>query len=92
MPTTTRDKASGSASNALPDVLQFMQLLWAVVHGFERTSKRMSGEMGVGARDRAATGRVLERLAGQLQSWTSPGSVSLFRRRRRPRSRRARDE
>jgi DNA-binding MarR family transcriptional regulator len=31
----------------LPDVLQFMQLLWAVVHGLERTSKRMSGDIGV---------------------------------------------
>lgn len=31
----------------LPDALQFMQLLWAVVHGLERTSKRMSGEIGV---------------------------------------------
>ena len=36
-----------SASTELPDVLQFMQLLWAVVHGLERTSKRMSGEVGV---------------------------------------------
>jgi DNA-binding MarR family transcriptional regulator len=36
------------AANAqLPDVLQFMQLLWAVVHGLERTSKRMTGEIGV---------------------------------------------
>jgi DNA-binding MarR family transcriptional regulator len=31
----------------LPDVLQFMQLLWAVVHGFETTSKRMTSDMGV---------------------------------------------
>jgi DNA-binding MarR family transcriptional regulator len=31
----------------LPDVLEFMQLLWAVVHGLERKSKRMSGELGV---------------------------------------------
>ena len=32
---------------ALPDVLQFMRLLWAVVHGLERTSKRMTGSLGV---------------------------------------------
>ena len=32
---------------ALPDVLQFMQLFWAVAHGLERTSKRMTGEIGV---------------------------------------------
>src|ERR671918_1162688 len=31
----------------LPDVLQFMQLLWAVVHGVEKTSKRMTGEIGL---------------------------------------------
>jgi DNA-binding MarR family transcriptional regulator len=31
----------------LPDVLQFMQLLWAVVHGVEKTSKRMTAEIGV---------------------------------------------
>jgi DNA-binding MarR family transcriptional regulator len=31
----------------LPDVLQFMQLLWAVVHGFETTSKRMTTGVGV---------------------------------------------
>jgi DNA-binding MarR family transcriptional regulator len=31
----------------LPDVLQFMQLLWAVVHGLEQTSKRMRGLLGV---------------------------------------------
>jgi DNA-binding MarR family transcriptional regulator len=36
-----------TAATTLPDVLQFMQLLWAVVHGLERTSKHMSGEIGV---------------------------------------------
>lgn len=32
---------------ALPDILQFMRLLWGLVHGLERTSKRMSSEIGV---------------------------------------------
>jgi DNA-binding MarR family transcriptional regulator len=32
---------------ALPDVLQFMQLLWAVVHGLEQRSKRMRGRLGI---------------------------------------------
>jgi DNA-binding MarR family transcriptional regulator len=36
-----------TAATQLPDVLQFMQLLWAVVHGLQRTSKHMSGEIGV---------------------------------------------
>jgi DNA-binding MarR family transcriptional regulator len=39
--------AATAAAPALPDVLQFMQLLWAVVHGLERTSKRMAAEIGV---------------------------------------------
>jgi DNA-binding MarR family transcriptional regulator len=36
-----------AASDALPDALQFMRLLWALVHGLDRTSKRMIGEIGV---------------------------------------------
>jgi hypothetical protein len=31
----------------LPDVLQFMQLLRAVAHGFERASKRATDDLGV---------------------------------------------
>jgi DNA-binding MarR family transcriptional regulator len=38
---------SDATTTNLPDVLQFMQLLWAVVHGLERQSKRMTGEIGV---------------------------------------------
>ena len=34
-------------SASLPDVLAFMQLLWAVVHGLEKTSKRMAAKVGV---------------------------------------------
>jgi DNA-binding MarR family transcriptional regulator len=34
-------------SPALPDVLQFMQLLWAVSHGLDRRSKLMSSDLGV---------------------------------------------
>ena len=35
------------ARHVLPDVLQFMQWLWAVVHGLDLTSKRMRGRIGV---------------------------------------------
>jgi DNA-binding MarR family transcriptional regulator len=35
------------APDPLPGVLQFMQLLWAVAHGLETTSKRMNSVMGV---------------------------------------------
>jgi MarR family transcriptional regulator, organic hydroperoxide resistance regulator len=44
---TPNDIAVASAPATLPDVLQFMQLLWAVVHGLDKTSKRMTGEIGV---------------------------------------------
>ena len=32
---------------ALPEVLQFMRLLWGVAHALDRTSKRMNHELGV---------------------------------------------
>src|ERR671914_825909 len=46
---TSRTTSPGDppATSDLPDVLQFMQLLWAVVHGLERTSKRMTHDIGV---------------------------------------------
>lgn len=31
----------------LPDVLEFMQTLWAMVHGLERISKRMANTIGI---------------------------------------------
>ncbi len=42
------------AGGELPDVLQFMQTLWAVAHGLERISKRMAGELGVTGPQRLA--------------------------------------
>jgi DNA-binding MarR family transcriptional regulator len=39
--------ASAGASASLPDVLAFMQALWAVVHGVQSASKRMSARLGV---------------------------------------------
>lgn len=36
-----------ASAGDLPDVLLFMQLLWAVVHGFDRASKRMKRTLGV---------------------------------------------
>jgi DNA-binding MarR family transcriptional regulator len=43
----TKERSAGTSSATLPDVLQFMQLMWAVVHGLESTSKRMSLAIGV---------------------------------------------
>lgn len=37
----------GSFQASLPDVLQFMQLLWALAHGLSRSSKQMAGRLGV---------------------------------------------
>lgn len=34
-------------ADELPEVLQFMRLLWAVVHALDRTSKRMATDLGV---------------------------------------------
>jgi MarR family transcriptional regulator, organic hydroperoxide resistance regulator len=47
MPHTNRAATEAARPADLPDVLQFMQLLWAVVHGLERVSKRMTGDIGV---------------------------------------------
>jgi DNA-binding MarR family transcriptional regulator len=43
----------------LPDVLQFMQLLWAVAHGLETTSRRMTQAIGV-----TGTQRLVLRVVG----------------------------
>ncbi len=40
------DPAEARASE-LPAVLQFMRLLWAIVHGLQKRSKRMTGDLGV---------------------------------------------
>lgn len=34
-------------SARLPDVLQFMRLLWAMAHALQKTSKRMTADIGV---------------------------------------------
>lgn len=48
-------KRDGTPAHAgLPDVLQFMQVLWAVVHGLEKTSKRMARDLGVTGPQRLA--------------------------------------
>jgi DNA-binding MarR family transcriptional regulator len=54
MTTTSTRTDHKDAGADLPDVLQFMQLLWAVVHGLEKTSKRMAGDLGVTGPQRLA--------------------------------------
>jgi MarR family transcriptional regulator, organic hydroperoxide resistance regulator len=57
-------------SDDLPGVLQFMQLLWAVTHGLERSSKRMNGEIGV-----TGPQRLVLRVAG-LRPGLSAGDLA----------------
>ena len=40
-------KSDDSGGARLPEVLDFMQLLWAVVNGVERSSKGMAADLGV---------------------------------------------
>ena len=72
MATATKDDAR--APSRLPDVLQFMQLLWAVVHGLEKTSKRMSHEI-------ALTGpqRLVLRVAGLLPGLSAGDLAAILR-------------
>ena len=58
------------SESPLPDVLQFMQLVWAVAHGLQRTSKRMAGEIGV-----TGPQRLVLRVAG-LRPDLSAGDVA----------------
>lgn len=65
--------AAGETSRELgdlPDVLQFMQLLWAVAHGLERLSKRMAGDVGV-----TGPQRLVLRVVG-LFPGISPGDLA----------------
>jgi MarR family transcriptional regulator, organic hydroperoxide resistance regulator len=54
----------------LPDVLRFMQLLWAVVHGLQKASKRMAAEVGV-----TGPQRLVLRVVG-LHPGASPGTLA----------------
>ncbi len=51
----SRDQKMGEADPAdLPEVLQFMRMLWALVHGLDRASKRMGQDLGVTGPQRLA--------------------------------------
>jgi DNA-binding MarR family transcriptional regulator len=63
-------QASSEAQRSLGEVLSFMQLLWAVTHGLESTSKRMLSTVGV-----TGPQRLVLRLIGQYDE-LSPGEVA----------------
>jgi DNA-binding MarR family transcriptional regulator len=67
-----RKNARGSESDvpSLGEVLGFMQLLWAVAHGLESTSKRMRSLIGV-----TGPQRLVVRLVGHYGD-TSPGDLA----------------
>jgi MarR family transcriptional regulator, organic hydroperoxide resistance regulator len=73
--TTTRHTRSpeaplGEDAHVLPDVLQFMRLLWALDHDLQRTSKRMLRGLGVTGPQRLAL-----RLIGEFPG-ISPGELA----------------
>lgn len=47
LPSTPTSPTARRRRSTLPAPLDFMQSLWAIVHALERTSKRMSTELGV---------------------------------------------
>lgn len=63
-------QASSEAQRSLGEVLSFMQLLWAVAHGLESTSKRMLTAVGV-----TGPQRLVLRLIGQYEE-LSPGDLA----------------
>jgi DNA-binding MarR family transcriptional regulator len=63
-------RTSAGAHRSLGDVLSFMQLLWAVAHGLESTSKRMHSTVGV-----TGPQRLVLRLIGQYER-LSPGDLA----------------
>lgn len=54
----------------MPEVLQFMQLLWRIVHGAEQRSKRMSVGLGI-----TGPQRLVLRIVG-LEPGISPGRLA----------------
>jgi MarR family transcriptional regulator, organic hydroperoxide resistance regulator len=63
-------RAPADARPDLPAVLQFMQLLWRLVNGLERRSKRMARVLGV-----TAAQRLVIRVVG-LSPGISPGALA----------------
>lgn len=67
---SSRQPTDVAVAPSLPGVLAFMQALWAVVHGLDRTSKRMAKRMGV-----TGPQRLVLRVVG-LFPRVSPGDLA----------------
>jgi MarR family transcriptional regulator, organic hydroperoxide resistance regulator len=63
-------QAAATEEMELPEVLRFMQLLWAVAHGLQKVSKRMAAEVGV-----TGPQRLVLRVVG-LHPGASPGTLA----------------
>jgi DNA-binding MarR family transcriptional regulator len=74
MPTLLTAHDDAGESTDLPDVLQFMQLLWAVVHGLDRKSKQMAGSVGV-----TGPQRLVLRLVGLFPGLSAGDLASVLR-------------
>lgn len=70
MPQPRRPFAEGADGILLPDALNFMQVLWRVVHGMERVSKQMVASRGV-----TGPQRLVLRIVG-LRPGVSAGAVA----------------
>ena len=64
------DAAATAEATALPEVLQFMRLLWAIVHALQMRSKEMSKAFGV-----TGPQRLVLRVVG-LFPGVSPGALA----------------
>jgi len=71
-PAGSRRPPTDGEALVLPDVLQFMQLLWAVAHHLQRPSKRMLRVLGVTEPQRLAL-----RLIGEFPG-ISPGELAML--------------
>jgi DNA-binding MarR family transcriptional regulator len=63
------DRQAATRASELPDVLQFMRVLWEIAHGLQTRSKRMKREAGVTGPQRLVlrvVGLLGEVTAGQL--------------------------
>jgi DNA-binding MarR family transcriptional regulator len=69
-PSADRPPRTEVEPSELPDVLQFMQYLWAITHGLQTTSKRMTRELGV-----TGSQRLVLRVIG-LFPGASPGTLA----------------
>jgi DNA-binding MarR family transcriptional regulator len=68
-----RARSTEEMSKPLPEVLEFMQLLWRVVHALEQRSKRMAAATGI-----TGPQRLVVRLVGLYPGISATGLATLL--------------